>query len=135
MPPIGERARPLSHNTLAKIAEGIRRMEGEEYFIYSYYGNACYSRLDQPLGTCTSRDRHALIKVAPSGKLEECGYRLLTAEEIKKAMGFPASYIFATGSRSEIIRQCGLAVTPAVAYELMTSILRSFGIERVNYAC
>lgn len=56
--------RPLSPNTLRRIAGGIKKFAPEMYFIMSYYGNGdnCQS-ISKPLNTITTKERHCLIKV------------------------------------------------------------------------
>lgn len=51
---------------------------------------------------------------------------MLSLEEYKRAMGFPASFRFHC-SRTEALRQLGLAVTPAVAALLVKRGLASLG--------
>ena len=52
---------------------------------------------------------------------------MLKSKEIKRAMGIPESYIIEATSQEEETRQCGLAVTPAVATLIMLRVLASFG--------
>jgi DNA (cytosine-5)-methyltransferase 1 len=97
-------------------------------FLMSYYGNTTYKTLDEPLGTCTSRDRHALVTFPEtSPAVEDCGFRMLNLNEVKRAMGFPVSYKLVCSSAREGVRQCGLAVTPAVARELVQRGIESLG--------
>jgi DNA (cytosine-5)-methyltransferase 1 len=127
-PAIGTRAEPLAQTTLANIRRGVSRYRSTQHaFLYSYYGTAIYRAVSDPLGTCTTRDRHALITMPhPEATVEECGYRMLTLEEYKRAMGFPSSFRFHC-SRTEALRQLGLAVTPAVAALLVKRGLASLG--------
>jgi DNA (cytosine-5)-methyltransferase 1 len=101
-------------------------------FLMSYYGTAIYRPLHDPVGTCTSRDRHALITLPQAHhqetpSVDDYGFRMLTLPEIKKAMGFPDSYTIVCTSAKEGVRQCGLAVTPAVAAELVRRGIESLG--------
>jgi DNA (cytosine-5)-methyltransferase 1 len=129
-PAIGDRAKPLAKATLAKIRKGVLRYRpSHRAFLYSYYGTAIYRTVSDPLGTCTTRDRHALITIPhPLACVEECGYRMLTLDEYKRAMGFPSSFRFQC-SRTEALRQLGLAVTPAVAVVLVQRGLASLGYQ------
>lgn len=126
--PIGQRREPLAETTRAKLWRGLERYRAaHQAFLYSYYGTAIYRAVNGPLGTCTTRDRHALITIPSSeAALEECGYRMLTLEEYKRAMGFPLTFRFQC-SRTEALRQLGLAVTPAVAAMLVQRGLASLG--------
>jgi DNA (cytosine-5)-methyltransferase 1 len=120
---IGDRAKPLCANTLTKIEQGIKWLEKqggqEQAFLMSYYGNAVYRRVSDPVGTVTTKDRHALIIVAPSRKVEDSWYRMFDLEEYKKAMGIPNWYKFDC-TKTQALRQLGLAVTPAAAVEVLS---------------
>lgn len=69
--------------TLARIAAG-RRQHGDRFLI-AFYGSERGGRsLTQPLGTLTTRDRFAVI--------DGPRMRMLTVDEMRAAMGFPAGY-------------------------------------------
>lgn len=125
---IGQRADPLASTTIEKLRRGLERYRSEhKALLYSYYGTAIYRAVSDPLGTCTTRDRHALITIPhPEATVEECSYRMLTLEEYQRAMGFPATFRFHC-SKTEALRQLGLAVTPAVAALLVQRGLASLG--------
>jgi DNA (cytosine-5)-methyltransferase 1 len=123
-PKIKERQKTLAENTLKNLECGLRRF-GTTPFILSYYGNATYKTLDQPLGTCTGNDRHAIV-IPEDDTIENCSYRMLDTEEVKRAMGFPESYKL-IGTQKQCVKQCGLAVTPAVATMLVQRGLKSLG--------
>lgn len=54
--------RPLSENTLKRIAGGIKKYAPELAFIFQYYGNGSnIQSLNSPLNTVTTIDRHALV--------------------------------------------------------------------------
>lgn len=127
-PAIGQRVEPLAPTTMNKLRRGLERYRSaHQAFLYSYYGTAIYRAPSDPLGTCTTRDRHALVTLPhPAAPLEECGYRMLTLEEYQRAMGFPPTFRFQC-SRAEALRQLGLAVTPAVAALLVQRGLASLG--------
>ncbi len=104
-------------------------------FMASYHnGSDCLANLLEPIRTCDSHDRHGLC-LPPSSHhnappaLEECSYRMLKSKEVKRAMGIPESYIIEATSQEEETRQCGLAVTPAVATLIMLRVLASLGEE------
>jgi DNA (cytosine-5)-methyltransferase 1 len=102
----------------------------ERTFLMSYYKKPVYRSVHSVVGTCTSKHRHALISL-PVGiempDVEACRFRMLHLGEIKKAMGFPDNYHIVCSSQKEGVRQCGLAVTPAVATELMRRGIASLG--------
>jgi DNA (cytosine-5)-methyltransferase 1 len=60
-----------------------------ESFLMSYYGtDECHSPIE-PMGTCTTKDRHALVSASPDYKVEDCYFRMLQPAEIGRAMAFP----------------------------------------------
>ncbi|MDB5967143.1 MAG: (cytosine-5-)-methyltransferase [Polaromonas sp.] len=98
--------------TLARIAAG-RRMHGQR-FISSYYGNEKGGRsLSRPIGTITTRDRHAVI--------DGDRMRMISVQEARAAMTFPASYILPTNQRAAI-HMLGNAVVPVVARDVINAI-------------
>ena len=51
--------KPLSPNTLKRIAGGIKRLAPELHFIFQYYGNGLnVQEVEKPLNTITVKDRH-----------------------------------------------------------------------------
>jgi hypothetical protein len=138
-PRIGDRAKPLCENTLAKIRKGLawymrRQEQGRKAFLLSYYGNAVYRSIHDVAGTVTTRDRHCLITLPEgwSGKempdVRECGYRMCVLSEYQHMMGIPSTFRFGCG-KTHALEQLGLAVTPAAAVEVLIRGLRSLGYE------
>ena len=98
--------------TLARITEG-RRVHGPR-FISSYYGNERGGRsIHRPIGTITTRDRHAVI----DGER----MRMLSVQESRAAMGFPADYLLPSNQRTAM-HQLGNAVCPPVARDVINAI-------------
>ena len=101
--------------TLARIAAG-RRVHGDR-FISSYYGNERGGRsISRPIGTITTRDRHASID---GGRM-----RILTKDENRAAMGFPADYILPT-THKNAVHMLGNAVCPPAARDVITQMLEA----------
>lgn len=101
--------------TLARIAAG-RRVHGDR-FISSYYGNERGGRsLRRPVGTITTRDRHAII--------DGDRMRMFSAQECRAAMGFPADYKLPAQHRLAV-HMLGNAVVPKVACDVIQSIARA----------
>jgi DNA (cytosine-5)-methyltransferase 1 len=105
-------------------------------FVASYYnGSDVLSFHDDVVSTCTTIDRHGLVIPPASWQkrakeippIEDCLYRTLKSKENKRAMGIPESYTIVATSQREETRQCGLAVTPAMATLLMHRVLASLG--------
>lgn len=102
-------------NTLARIAEG-RRVNGDR-FISSYYGNERGGRaLSRPIGTITTRDRHAIVDGARM--------RMLSAQECRAAMGFPSGYQLPKQHRLAV-HMLGNAVCPPVARDVINAIRKA----------
>ncbi len=128
-------ARSISDFTQTKSVGVVIPPGHERTFLMSYYRKPVYRSILSVVGTCTSKHRHALISL-PVGiempDVEACKFRMLHLGEIKKAMGFPDSYTIVCTSQKEGVRQCGLAVTPAVATELMRRGMSSLGYSVVG---
>ena len=100
--------------TLRRIEAG-RRAHGAR-FVAPYYGSGSGETgrsLNRPLGTITTRDRWSVI----DGDL----MRMLTAQECRAAMGFPADYRLPAQHR-EAVHLLGNAVCPPVAADLIRAI-------------
>jgi DNA (cytosine-5)-methyltransferase 1 len=106
-----------SPRTLARIEAG-RRSHGPR-FVAPYYGNGSGKTgrsLDRPLGTITTVDRWAVI----DGER----MRMLTADECRAAMGFPAGYRL-PATHKEAVHLLGNAVVPPVARDLIEAIRKA----------
>ncbi len=100
--------------TLARIKAG-RRVHGDR-FVAPYYGSGSGETgrsLNRPLGTITTRDRWAVI--------DGDRMRMLTADECRAAMGFPAGY-WLPQQHKEAVHLLGNAVCPPVAADLIQAI-------------
>lgn len=101
--------------TLDRIRAG-RAVHGRR-FLTAYFGNEKGGRsLDRPIGTITTRDRYAVV--------DGDRMRMLTVEECRRAMGFPATYKLPTKHRLAV-HMLGNAVCPPVATDVI-SALREF---------
>jgi DNA (cytosine-5)-methyltransferase 1 len=74
-----------------------------------YFGTGRAHPTDEPMGTVDTRDRRALVITEED--IDDCGFRMLEPEEIKRAMAFPDDYKV-VGNRRDQVRQWGNAVTP-----------------------
>jgi DNA (cytosine-5)-methyltransferase 1 len=100
--------------TLARIKAG-RRVHGER-FVAPYYGSGSGETgrsLHRPLGTITTVDRWAVI--------DGDRMRMLTADECRAAMGFPAGY-WLPQQHKKAVHLLGNAVCPPVATDLINAI-------------
>ena len=102
-------------NTLARIAAG--RAQHGERFISSYYGNTLGGRsLSRPIGTITTRDRHAII--------DGDRMRMLSIPEATAAMSFRRDYILPTNP-TLAMHMLGNAVAPMVACDVLTAMMEA----------
>lgn len=84
-----------------------------QHYLSSYYGGSVQnSPLTDALPTIPTRDRHALVE-ANSLDPNECGFRMLTPQELQKGMAFPDEYKILGGKKDQV-RQLGNALTPPV---------------------
>lgn len=100
--------------TLARIAAG-RAAHGTR-FLAPYYGSGSGETgrsLSRPIGTITTRDRWAVI--------DGDQMRMVTADESRAFMGFPAAYSLPAAHR-EAVHMLGNAVCPPVARDLINAI-------------
>lgn len=84
--PVHGRPRPLAAATMRGIERGIQRYGEAGAFIRSYYSQGKQDQaIADPLGTVTTKARHALIIVPPDGPAT---MRMLSPEECAAAQGF-----------------------------------------------
>lgn len=99
--------------TLARIEAG--RAQWGERFLVAYYGATTGGRpLSRPLGTLTTLDRYAVV--------DGDRMRMLSVDELRAGMGFPADYHLA-GNRRDRVRLLGNAVAPPVATHVVRRLL------------
>ena len=139
-PRIGDRSRPLADKTRARITAGLDRYvlmrnntargdqgqmvtptsepartmttAGHQSLLMPYYGQSIPHPTDRPVGTVTTRDRHALIDTQRA--VDDCGFRMLEPHEVAAAMAFPDGYIPSDLTKRDRVRLAGNAVTPPV---------------------
>lgn len=103
----GRASRTLDRITAGRLAHGPR-------FLAAYYGNEFGGRsLGRPLGTVTTRDRYAIV--------DGDRMRMLSADEYRGAMGFPADYKLPAQHRLAV-HMLGNAVCPPVARDVITAL-------------
>ena len=78
-----------------------------------------------PLDTLTGKDRYGLVLVDGRRlRLADCHYRMLTVDEIRRAMAFRDGYVL-HGSKRDRVAQLGNAVTPPVMRLLASRVVES----------
>jgi len=103
-----------SARTLSRVAAG-RRQHGAR-FVAPYYGSGSGETgrsLARPLGTITTRDRWAVI--------DGDRLRMLSADECRAAMGFPAGYRL-PAQHHQAVHLLGNAVCPPVAADIINAL-------------
>lgn len=100
--------------TIRRAANG--RREFGRRFVMPYYGSGSGltgRSLDRPIGTIMTRDRWAVV--------DGDRMRMLTVDEYKRAMGFPADY-WLPKARYKAIHLLGNAVPPPLARHVVSSV-------------
>lgn len=106
--------------TLKRADRALAAIGDKKPFLLVYYGSDAaggWQRLSVPLRTLTTLDRFAYVRPAQHGH----EMRMLQVPEIKAAMGFPADYVLAHGTRREKIKLLGNAVCPPA----MAAVIRT----------
>ena len=103
------RAKP----TLERAERAIESLGRGVPFLIVYYGTdgaGGWQSLDRPLRSVTTLDRFGLV----TWEGREPMLRMLQVDELRRAMGFPNSYVFRHGSRRDRIKLVGNGVAPPV---------------------
>lgn len=116
---IADRSRPLAGATMARITETVRRHPHAGRWTVPYYSSSRAGRpVSEPVGTLTTRDRHAIVTETPDG----LAYRMLSLAETARIGGFPDTYRW-PASRSAAVHMIGNAVTPAAARDVAWPVI------------
>lgn len=110
------------------VTEPARTMTttASQSLILPYYGQSKAHPVTQPIGTQTTRDTHALVKVENvDAVIDECGFRMLEPHEIAAAMAFPEGYIPVELPKKDRVKLAGNAVTPPVMQWICGRILQA----------
>lgn len=99
-------------------------------FLMAYYGSSVGQKVDEPLGTVTTRDRFGLVTIhGQDYQIIDIGMRMLEPHELFAAQGFPDTYIIdrdADGKsypKSAQVARCGNSVPPPFAEALVRANL------------
>lgn len=119
-----DRPRPLAKRSMERVEATLDRYPDAQRMIVSYYGASAVGKpASEPIGTLTTRDRHAVITRTPQG----IAYRMLNTAEQARAMGFGDHYRWA-GTQADITKQIGNAVVPAAARDIGVTVVESLGV-------
>lgn len=114
---------PLSTVLTSGGHHGILTPNAWKSFMGYYYGKSLTSDIADPLGACTTKDRHFIVN-CQQPQIEDCYYRMIKPQEVKLAMAFDSDYII-HGSGRDQVKQCGNAVTPPVMEWLVQQCVNS----------
>ena len=107
------RAPGRAERTLAQYQNG-RRIYGDEFLI-AYFGHERNGRsVDKPFGTMTTKDKYAVVRGDQM--------RMLTVDEVRCAMGFPAHYQLPPRHK-DAIKMLGNAVPPPLARGILQQLV------------
>ena len=126
VPNFGERdgQAPRTHPVTSPLPSVTSHGAGglAEPFLTMYYGTSTVSSVDRPAPTITTHDRLGLVHPVWEGRTLHVYFRMLSPSELAAAMGFPSGYEF-TGTRTDVVRQIGNAVSVETARWLCLALL------------
>jgi len=106
--------------TIERVERAICALGRDVPFISVYYGSGPqWQTLDAPLRTITTHDHFALVRPDRCGGHE---MRMLQVDELRRAMGFPASFNFGGCTRADAMRLLGNAVCPPVMQAIIETL-------------
>lgn len=81
----------------------------------------------ESLSTVTASGNHHGIVTSMIPSIDDCSFRMLSPNEISRAMAFPAEYQM-LGTKRDQVRLAGNAVTPPAARDLVAACAESLGV-------
>lgn len=123
----GERGARSVDDPVSTITTEARHGLAEPY-LTKYYGTATAASVDEPLDTVTTKERFGLVQPEWNGYRLDIRFRMLQPHELAAASTFPPNYPF-TGNKSDVVKQIGNAVPPAMAKALLVELLRDYALE------
>jgi DNA (cytosine-5)-methyltransferase 1 len=107
--------------TIERVERAICALGRDVPFISVYYGSGSqWQTLDVPLRTVTTSGHFALVRPDRRGGHE---MRMLQVDELRRAMGFPASFDFCGCTRTDTMRLLGNAVCPPVMQAIVETLI------------
>jgi DNA (cytosine-5)-methyltransferase 1 len=108
--------------TIERVERALRALGRDATFISVYYGSGPqWQTLDAPLRTVTTSGHFALVRPDGDGGHE---MRMLQVDELRRAMGFPASFVLGGCTRTDAMRLLGNAVCPPVMRAIVEELMR-----------
>lgn len=119
-------AQPVSEPLSTVCAKGqhhglLLPPEAEHAFTVQYYKQFQATPIDEPIPTIPSKDRHGLVITQGATRLEDCRFRMLEPDELKRGMGFPSDYVV-LGNKKEQVKQIGLSIGPAEMVKILRRV-------------
>jgi len=107
--------------TIERVERALRVLGRDATFLSVYYGSGPqWQTLDAPLRTVTTRGHFALVRPDRRGGHE---MRMLQVDELRRAMGFPASFVLDGCTRTDTMRLLGNAVCPPVMQAIVETLI------------
>ncbi len=108
------------HSTVRTTREPLSTIatSGAHHGLVQYYGTGGVTHISEAIPTITTKERHALLTNMDQ-VIEQCGFRMLSPNELKVGMGFPNEYIVLRNNKQQV-KQLGNAVTSPVATLLVS---------------
>jgi DNA (cytosine-5)-methyltransferase 1 len=105
---------------------------GHQSLLVPYYGTGVPLPVSEPHRTLPTVDRYSLL-TGPVD-INDCEFRMLTPDEIKRGMGFPGDYVL-LGTKRQQVKQSGNAVTPPNSRDLGAAVAEALtGVEMARAA-
>ena len=114
-------SKPRAASTRQRVDATLQRHPDATRWILSYYGASKVGKpATEPVGTLTTRDRHAVLTRVG----DTLHYRMLNTAEQARLMGFPDAYRW-QGTSTEVTKQIGNAVVPAAARDVSSIVAQT----------
>jgi DNA (cytosine-5)-methyltransferase 1 len=108
--------------TIERVERALRVLGRDATFLSVYYGSGPqWQTLDVPLRTVTTSGHFALVRPDRRGGYE---MRMLQVDELRAAMGFPASFVLDGCARTDAMRLIGNAICPPVMQAIVEELTR-----------
>lgn len=94
----------------------------DHHALFVYRGEGDARRIDEPAPTIATVEQQALLSNADAIDVEDCGFRMLKPDELKRGQDFDADYVI-YGNQEQQVMQIGNAVAAACGHELVARLL------------
>ena len=107
--------------TIERVERALRVLGRDATFLSVSYGSGPqWQTLDVPLRTVTTSGHFALVRPDRCGGHE---MRMLQVDELRRAMGFPVSFVLDGCTRTDAMRLLGNAVCPPVMQAIVETLI------------